>query len=148
MSNRKQDMTIADHLYRNKFRWSNRCVYCGNLANTLDHVLPVSVAARVNIKSRRHMKQGLNRVPCCGECNRLANNEVFFSIREKRAYIQEKIRFKYRDILKVTIWEPEELDELGPTLRRQIKQAMRNRLQTEWRINWPYVDSWVDERLA
>lgn len=56
------------------------CVYCGDPANSRDHVIPLS-------KGGNSLPE--NIVPCCRLCNSLARDNAFPGIEEKRRFILE-----------------------------------------------------------
>lgn len=120
---RRDDIDTAHWIYKKKFAWLDTCIYCGCKAEQLDHVLPVSFAAQLNLSDARVIKEvfrGLYLVPCCGECNRIASSKPFFSILEKRKYIQAKLRNKYSKLLHSPDWDVDEIEELEGTLRRTV----------------------------
>ena len=144
MSNdRKKSLYFCtDKHYKLKFRWYKYCVYCGQYANTIDHVLPITFAYSVNLASpgvRKELGQGLNKVPCCSECNTLASNTAFVSIVEKRRYIQKKLKTKYKRLLVFKPWDAEELSEVSQNLQDTITQSMHKRMLVESRVNYPFL---------
>lgn len=145
-ASRKADLARSDHVYRRKFRWANHCIYCGQPANTQDHVLPISRAPDfdfMTLRMRWEFRQGLNKVPCCSECNTLANNKPFFYIREKRRYIQGLLKKRYKNTLHSVVWEKEELSELGKNLRSHVVRKQRDLALAELRCCFPATDTRV-----
>ena len=145
--NRKRDVEETKIFYKRKFRWFNRCVYCGENAEQLDHVFPVSVASTINlnfVSARKELKQGLNLVPSCEDCNRIATNKIFVSILEKRKYIQKKIREKNKNILKKVVWDEEDLEDVGYNILSTILEGQRKKEKIEFRITWPDSKSSVE----
>lgn len=147
-TNRKYDLRRADFAYRTKFHWLKRCIYCGDPQQAWDHVLPLVVAARLNLFHpgvRRELKQGLNIVPACHECNALAGSNVFNLIRAKRRYIQEQLRKRYAKLLTIPVWERDSLLELEGRLRQKVRADL-NRADRIWlRVHWPLVE---DDQLS
>ena len=37
---------IYNQIYNRKFKWFNDCVYCGEKATELDHVMPLDVVSK------------------------------------------------------------------------------------------------------
>lgn len=140
---RKKSLYFStDRHYKTKFKWYKYCVYCGQAASTIDHVLPITFAYSLNLNSpgaRRELGQGLNKVPCCLECNTLACNTPFVSVLEKRRYIQKKLKAKYKRLLVFKPWDTEELAEVSQNLRDTIIQSMHKRLLVESRVNYPFI---------
>ena len=112
-----------------------RCYYCGLDATERDHVIPWSLF-HTKINTKRSYEDD-EVVPCCSQCNLIAGNKVFDSFVEKREHIQSEIKRKYKKILNFPNWEKEELDELGKTLKIQIKATIKLKKLIEARINWP-----------
>lgn len=107
------------------------CAYCGAYADTVDHVVPVSVAAYAYISRSKRIK-----VSCCRECNSIGGNMYFRSIGAKRRYIQEQLKRRYSKYLNLPNWTEQQLEQLGWTMRQSIEQAIRLRELIKERINW------------
>jgi 5-methylcytosine-specific restriction endonuclease McrA len=78
------------------------CQYCFDKADTVDHVVPVSVKAD-------HRMQ--NKVAACQDCNRIKGGRVFDSIAEARVYIN-KIKSERAEI--EPVWLPKPSDPSTP----------------------------------
>lgn len=131
---READLRQAGFLYRHHYPYGpDVCVYCGDPASTMDHVTPiVAVAAMQNsIDVREHFRHGLYIVPCCRDCNNRIGSYLARSITEKREEIKRRLRRKHARLLGGYEWEPEELDELGHSLRSSIQgsEAKRRRIR-------------------
>lgn len=63
-------------------RNSYTCVYCFNMADTVDHIVPWSF---------KRDNRDSNLVASCKRCNNLASSNVFDSFFEKQKYIQDKL---------------------------------------------------------
>ena len=103
------------------------CHYCGAPANTKDHIVPISYLRNSRPKSCSSIG---DTVDCCSECNSLLGAKALFSIQERANEIAECLTRRYSKELKAPYWSPEELDELGETLRKSIeaKQFLRNEI--------------------
>ena len=126
--------------YTKKFKWLKTCVYCGEPAQCLDHVFPLSLSAKLDMHRsvvQCELRGGLYRVPSCNECNGLAGDEPFTSILGKRRFIQARLREKYRGSTKRVLWDYDELMELGPTLRSKIVSDMHKMESAEIRFLYP-----------
>jgi hypothetical protein len=99
------------------------CVYCGLLATDKEHVFP-----RSWIEEMKKMKEmGFDVkvpkeiiVPSCRECNLIASDFVFSSLKEKKTYIRKKLLKKYKKFLTTPTWSDEEIQELSGRLREQV----------------------------
>lgn len=98
------------------------CFYCGQPADTVDHVPPLS---RVNdYRSLKLEREIYVKVACCGECNTLLGNSLQESIVEREDHLKELLADKYKRLTKCLNWTKEALDEAEMTgsLRRYCKQ--------------------------
>lgn len=127
------------YLYKRKFKGVTWCVYCGDHADTQDHVFPVSVAANIdwvnmNPRVRKNLNPLLVMVPACEQCNKLAGAYVPSSILEKRQYIHKKLQQR---IKKFPRWAEDEINELGKNLRGLVLKEIKERNHLEMRRWWP-----------
>lgn len=145
---RGRNVEAVGHLYKKKFRWLKTCVYCGMNATDLEHVLPLSVCASLDFdKIRiRDIMFGLYVVPSCYECNSLASNKIFLNIKDKRKYIQNRLRTKHRKKLRHVVWDDEEIKELGRAMQDQIRQSMYNKFILTKRIIYPEMKDVIYEK--
>lgn len=110
------------------------CVYCGEPANGRDHVIPRAFQQR--IEDFGWAKRRKLIVPACGECNSTAGSKVFLTLREKRRYIHDRYRERYRKLLEAPNWTQEEIDELGPTLRTTVVRSQHAKDLIRARLAW------------
>ena len=89
------------------------CVYCGEKATCIDHIIPWSYC---------RSSEPTNLVPSCQECNSVAGSTVFDTFEMKRDYILGKIH-KRRNKL-ISIWLKEDFDDLGHTLRSAMTNVI------------------------
>ena len=137
---RRENVKAVGCYYKKKLKWLKNCIYCGCIPECFDHAFPISVAANLKLEYktvRRELKQGLNMVPCCNKCNNIAGDKVFTLIKDKRKYIQEKLKKKYLKYARHVIWEKDEIDDLGPNMKAEVLRAMKNRYEIEMMITWP-----------
>jgi len=122
------------------------CYYCGNTATTKDHLTPVSYIYNTgNRRKKRYFLDKKNLVPCCSQCNSIANDLMFDSVEEKREHIQERLKSKYRKLLNMPEWTDEEIDEMGTTFQVDLRITM---MAKKWMINRiSYPDIIYEERL-
>jgi hypothetical protein len=133
MPGRSFDIKLADHLYTPLSR-SKRCQYCGELATTMDHFIPISIAAqllRIGVRLKN-----LFLLPACLECNVLAGDEVFDSIEEKRKFIQDKLSKRYKSVLRIPYWKHHEVAELGYNLKHFIISGIGQHRIIIRRLEW------------
>ena len=93
---KKQILLIGFMSIRKMFsRYS--CVYCGDTAEDLDHVVPHSYTSYFSNVPRSYKKSEV--VPCCKRCNTYLGNKMFLFIGERASYLYSRYTVKYKKIL-------------------------------------------------
>ena len=141
---RKLDKYVAGHYYRKKFRRFHKCIYCGEPETERDHVLPLSVAACMDLAKpdvRNRVAGGLWKVPSCRECNQVSLDKVFISILEKRKWIQSELRKKHWDYLSLPKWTECEIVELDERLRSFVIASQNMKELIKLRVGWPNMQN-------
>lgn len=96
------------------------CSYCGEYADSWDHVVPVSYRA----ENRSLIKKRDNAVPCCRECNTLLGNCFNHSVSTRAEYLIKKLKKKYKSIIRMPKWGEDELEDISGDFSRQIRASM------------------------
>lgn len=123
------------------------CYYCGNFADSTDHVVPrhlLKRAGAMGMELGAVMRIRLWEVPACRECNTLIGGAIFKTLPDRCKYVKAKLRARYRRILAMPRWTPEELGELGPELRRYVQTSQRAREAIQARVSWRPAKSAVN----
>jgi hypothetical protein len=114
------------------------CFYCGELADGLDHTVPIAYTSRNGTRTRTRkpgeIDNGHSRVPSCQECNSLLGSQLFPTLQERAAYLARKLRARYRSDLFGPEWTAEELTEIGPSLRAQIERKIAESARIKRRV--------------
>ena len=111
-----------------------QCIYCGEPADTLDHVPPKT---RVyDYRSLNLIKEYYFKVYCCKECNNLLSDTLQDCLFDRIEVLKAKLYRRYRRYLKIPEWEAEELAELGKTLKEEVLSAIRLRDAIEYRLDY------------
>lgn len=105
------------------------CYYCGELADSRDHFPPLAAQHTPASVGVKHVL-----VPCCRECNNLLGASSQNTLAGRAQYLKERLRRRYAAELRFKEWAPDELAELGPSLRAEIEAAMRLRARAVLRI--------------
>ncbi len=141
---RSQALKQVGHLYEFEAPFGETiCSYCGEFATTLDHVLPVSAAAKlydVIIADRARYRYGLKVVPCCHDCNTRLCNRFFTCIRDKRKALARLLHKKHRRLLGTYDWQEDELGHMGRMLHDFIESRDSKRRVIEDRIRFARND--------
>ena len=96
------------------------CSYCGEYAETYDHVIPISykhVSRRLEVGNRE-------AIPCCRECNSLLGNVFLHTVSYRAEYLIKKYKRRYSKIIKTPNWDMDELEDMGEGMRKSILARM------------------------
>ena len=110
------------------------CVYCGCPADSVDHGPPINVVHSLGVENLR--KQGIRlwAIPACRECNTILSYDNGLTVEDRKKELKRKLKRRYKRYLKVAHWGTEEMEEVGPTIRRFIDDGYS-------------VKAWITERL-
>ena len=108
------------------------CHYCAAPADTKDHIVPISY--NYTQRPNNSPGKGGQTVDCCRECNSLLGAKALFSVEERAHEIAECLERRYKKELKAPVWSEEDLAELGPALRKQIKAKQFLRMEILERV--------------
>ena len=112
---------------------ANPCYYCGNPADTTDHVVPRSLLiaitdSGVDDLTAAAMKRGRRMtVPACRECNGMAGAKYHETLAERTEFVRERLNRRYRKVLGIPDWSAAELAELEPGLRGYVISGLIQR---------------------
>ena len=115
------------------------CIYCGDPAGGVDHLLPEPMTGRA-------MRAQVAVVPACADCNGRINDFPNPNVSERRRKAQLSIEKGVRLLLLGSDKSPEELDELGYALRTVAEKNMTRRVRVRDRLAWPGEDVFYDIR--
>ena len=116
-----------------------RCVYCGNIAQEKEHVTPKNflngLVGLGNFQNTVKYHKSMI-VPACKECNLIASGQKFRNFTEKKKFIKEKLKNRYRKILLTPFWTDTELLELDFRLREYVLVALEAKRVVQARLNF------------
>jgi 5-methylcytosine-specific restriction endonuclease McrA len=117
------------------------CYYCGGPASTTDHVIPRSVLRCFDYEAdpQAHAKLIKGRrleVPACHECNTLLGSTYQETLQQRKAFLKSKLRKRYKKVLKLPTWTAEEIEELGPTLKKSLLASLAEKERLKRRLAW------------
>lgn len=141
--NRARHKILETH-YK-KFYKSNKCYYCGDLADTMDHIPAVSIVYSFGVDYFTNLSIPLYKVSCCNECNVLLGSKEINTLKERVVFIYDKLQYRYRRFLAQVSWYEDELEELDGHLRTYIensiliKNFIENRLVYMEEIHYDYL---------
>lgn len=114
-----------------------RCVYCGNSAESDDHYPPKSVSSHGML------------LPCCRECNSSLGALHPFSFSNRCRLAKDSIRRKYKKVLNMPLWDEDEMEDLSYALKRSIIECEKVKSIINERLAWSamsYLSSLDPER--
>ncbi len=109
----------------------HECAYCGWTGDTRDHVPALSTfwlgSRQMSKKSGQNWKK---TVPCCRECNSLLGAFPSSNLRERADHLIEQYEKRYKKLLSQPVWGEEELETLGPSIKKYVlaKSVERQRI--------------------
>lgn len=106
------------------------CVYCGQPADTRDHIIPTALTG----VERRN---SVLTVPACRQCNSAIGSTIVFSIDGRRTVAQAYIRRKYGKALKRPDYTPSEIQEFEGSLRLSVIASQEEKVWVQSRLEWP-----------
>ena len=124
------EATVANidrNRYHDEFRkrlYGRLCVYCGEIATSLDH-FPPAVCTPVGLL-----------LPACKECNCIASTEYSYDFLGRSLYVTDKLRTKYKRFVQNPSWSNKEMLALGYNLRMGVKEWQNIRSIALSRIAW------------
>ena len=135
----QRDLRYAVELPTNEFtmctitlgEW-NRCIYCGELPESRDHVIPFSM---FDPGKTSGSKPG-PKVICCKDCNSRLNDRFFGSLTLRAQAAQGCIRRKASKIMRTGNWTKSEIARLDPSLRTFVSARHFMLIQAEKRLEW------------
>lgn len=110
------------------------CVYCGNVAETQDHVPPLDWVYCLGTSYFGSAGIRLLLVPACGECNVELGPRKLFTIKDRTRWLIGRYEKKYERFTKGLIWDMEDVDELGRGLKRYVEGHRTCQIGIERRI--------------
>ncbi len=109
------------------------CFYCGLPAGTVDHVPALN---KVEELRAVYDLQHYTKVPSCQECNGVASDEPHVDIFERRKFLKDKLRIRYKKYIKLPDWEEDEIESLGYSLRMNVESAMSIKYLIAYRLTY------------
>lgn len=144
---RKQNKNLVGSLYRRVYGFDmDRCAYCNDLRQNLDHVPPLSVAVNLDLEEAKKDKIKLLLYPCCNYCNQILGSRKLYTYEERLMFLYNHTIRKIKTENK--LWSLDEIKEHGPNLKqmvvadrnKQIELAKRLEKYEQSICNLPEVD--------
>ena len=102
------------------------CFYCGDPAEGLDHVPPISLIDAMPYKKRKQDRIPAVTVACCQECNSALSNRRLTTVDDRLMFLESYYDAKFKQ--QNAMWTEEEINELGFSLQKSVR-ARQEKLQ-------------------
>lgn len=102
------------------------CFYCGDPAEGLDHVPPISLIDVMPYKKRKQDRIPAVTVACCQECNSALSNRRLATVDDRLMFLESYYDAKFKQ--QNAMWTEEEINELGFSLQKSVR-ARQEKLQ-------------------
>lgn len=117
---RKNDMALHNHKYtRHYLTEGYYCFYCGDPAECLDHVPPVSLIGDLKPEYRRLHGIPAALVPACLECNSALGDRRLLTVVDRLLYLESFYDAKFKK--QQAMWTEDEIQELGYVLQNVVR---------------------------
>ena len=94
------------------------CTYCGDTADTIDHVPPLAMVYELADAGAYPGRLWL--VPACHECNSTLSGRHLPTLAGRRKHLAHRYRRRYASLLRMPRWSNDELSEMKGVLREDI----------------------------
>lgn len=116
-----------------EFKYSKFCFYCGDTANSLDHLVPRCTIRTSSRFLRNQGKEPGEKVAACKECNSLLSDFPFKDLGIRADFVLQKLKKRYKKLLSFTLDYDDFLD-IGPGLLSYFNETIRRQEFAKERI--------------
>lgn len=121
------------------------CTYCGDTANSIDHVIPVSYFDGKIVRSGSMNGRGV-RTYSCTDCNSNLSNKYFESFHDRCEYVNKRIAQRNRKILNLPVWSEEDFEELGKNIKARLAGKLNFKALVLERLRWQSTNEFNEYR--
>jgi hypothetical protein len=122
------------------------CTYCGEVADSLDHVIPwsyLTASRKGAVRDRKGADPGVKTF-ACRECNNILGARHFQSFYDRLKFVNDRLRKKCARDLTAPKWDEDELAEIGKTLKVYLDHAECRSAIAKSRVGWMHNhDLWL-----
>ena len=129
-----RDRRKAFRTHYKHFHEGNKCYYCGDLAETIDHVPAIKVAYSMGLEILEKRNIKLLKVRSCRQCNSILGDNSLLTLDDRARFVYEALQRRYKRLLQAQEWDREDIRELGPVLRSYV-------------LSHHDAKSWIEHRL-
>ena len=135
--------SVYNGFYR-RHQVSDRCFYCGDPATELDHTPALSVVQEYSVRTLRQMRVPLRVVSSCRWCNGRLRNQALLTSADRLEFLIGRLEGCLDK--EKAIWTPEEIAEMGRSLRDMAAAKARKREESRIRLEFMknMLDAWTE----
>ena len=112
----------------------NECSYCGMIADSKDHVIPISYLHNGK-RNGLMLSRGLS-VWSCRHCNAILGKNLFDSFVCRAKFLNKRLRSKYKRHLKTTTWQKEDFEDMGSNLKSAVENFRLQQIIAKRRVSF------------
>lgn len=112
--------------YKREYPNGDDCAYCGDLANSEDHIPSLHILHML-VSSGEGDRYKRIIVPSCMDCNSRLGSCFAFTISKRKKILHSRLKKKYKKILRKVVWDDDETESLGYSLRKYIEHSQAER---------------------
>lgn len=111
------------------------CVYCGDIASTVDHVPPTTIRERMSATDREDFEFVV--VPACRECNcAILSGKPLYTVEDRTAFVKEALQRRHKRLLAMPDWSDDDLSEMSGSFASGLAGYQSYRDSVKARIAW------------
>jgi len=134
MNNRKRYKALEP---RYSILWKgDKCYYCGDKADTYDHVPAISTTYSLGVEALEKKGVRLYKVRCCRECNSILSDKMILFLEKRHEHLYEKYMKRYKKVFLYGVWTEKEMDEA------EFDYNLRSYIESHNDIK-----SWIERRM-
>ena len=124
---RKELIKMHNHKYTRHYTTEGYyCFYCGDPAEGLDHVPPISLMDIMPYEKRKQDRIPAVTVACCQDCNGALSNRRLSTVDDRLLFLESYYDAKFKK--QTAMWTEEEINGLGYSLQIMVR-AKQEQLQ-------------------
>lgn len=124
---RQELIKMHNHKYSRHYTTEGYyCFYCGDPAEGLDHVPPISMIDTMPYEKRKKDRIPAVTVACCSECNSALSSRRLSTVDDRLMFLESYYDAKFKK--QNAMWSEEEISELGFSLQKTVR-AKQEKLQ-------------------
>lgn len=118
---------------RSEFGWP-LCVYCGDPADTIDHVPPLTRVE--DYRALRRGKESYLMVKACRPCNSMLGDDLHADIFERIDSVKYRLKRQIKRDDYALQWSKQDIALLGKNLRSKVVSSMKRIEAVQRRIDY------------